>query len=179
MKTRHASNARLAVTLLALGAAILLAACSGSGDGAATTSQDGSGSGAVSMKTVDGMDVLVDSQGQVLYKPDQERSGKILCTGECTAIWAPVEASGGEPSGSSSGGDFGTTKRPDGTEQVTFDGSPLYSFTQEGPGEVTGDGVDDSFNGTKFSWGVVTASGAPAPSTTTPSSGGGGGAYSY
>jgi predicted lipoprotein with Yx(FWY)xxD motif len=185
MKARHATWARHAIALLVLGGAVLaIAACGGGDNGDATASGNGSDSGSITAQTVDGMDVLVDSKGQVLYTNEQERGGKIVCTGDCTAIWAPVAASGSEPSGSSVGGDVGTVKRPDGTEQVTFDGSPVYTFTEEGPGELTGDGVKDNFNGTKFSWQVVTASGgaaAPstaAPSTTTSSSGGGSG-YSY
>ena len=54
-------------------------------------------------------------------------------------------------------------KRPDGTRQVTYDGRPLYRFTEDGgAGKVTGDGFKDSFGGTKFTWHAVTTDGVSA-----------------
>jgi predicted lipoprotein with Yx(FWY)xxD motif len=70
---------------------------------------------------------------------------------------------------------LGTVKRPDGSEQVTFDGDPLYKFTEEGPGEVTGDGLVDSFGGQRFTWHVASPAGAASgdsTTTTSPDSGG-------
>jgi hypothetical protein len=74
-----------------------------------------------------------------------------------------------------------TVDRPDGSQQVTLDGAPLYTFTQEGPGEVTGDGASDSFGGEDFTWHAVTPSGSAstAPPSTTTSSGSSPGGYSY
>ena len=72
---------------------------------------------------------------------------------------------------------------PDGDQQVTLDGKPLYTFAQDGTGEATGDGVTDSFGGTSFTWTVASAgsaSGAAAAQTTTSSSSSsGGGGYGY
>ena len=170
---------RIAIALVAVGSAVALAACgNNSGDsGAATAAMGGSaGSGGSDTVSVDSLgnagDVLVDSSGAALYTPAQEANGMIQCTsGECTAIWKPVTASGGKPTGPSDiQGELGTVKRPDGDTQMTFDGKPLYSFTQEGPGEVTGDGFKDSFDGTNFTWHVVTPTGV--------SSGGSGGGSS-
>ncbi len=48
-------------------------------------------------------------------------------------------------------------KRPDGAEQVTLDGAPLYAFAEDSPGQVTGDGVQDSFGGKAFTWHVIAA----------------------
>ena len=47
-------------------------------------------------------------------------------------------------------------RSPDGTRQVTFDGKPLYSFVEDGPGG-DGDG-GDSFGGTEFVWTVARTS---------------------
>jgi predicted lipoprotein with Yx(FWY)xxD motif len=167
---------RVAIALLAVGSAVALAACGNdSGEsGAATAAMGGSGgSETVSVDSLGNVgDVLVDSSGAALYTPDQEANGMVECaSSECTAIWKPVTASGGNPRGPSDlQGELGTVKRPDGDTQVTFDGKPLYSFTQEGPGEVTGDGFKDTFDDANFTWHVVTPTGA--------SSGGSGGASS-
>ena len=155
-------------------AAIGLAAC-GSDEGSATA--ESSATETVSVQSIgDAGDVLVDSQGAALYSPDQEANGKILCTGECEAIWKPLVASSGKPTASSDvGGTIGTVKRSDGSEQATFDGAPLYTFTEEGPGEVTGDGVADSFGGQDFTWHVAQPAGAESGgsgTTTTQDSGG-------
>ena len=47
---------------------------------------------------------------------------------------------------------FALAARPDGSQQVTFEGRRLYSFTQEGPGQASGDGLSDSFGGQPFTW---------------------------
>jgi predicted lipoprotein with Yx(FWY)xxD motif len=158
---------RVAIAALAVGAAFALAACgddsSESGGGGGATAAMGGGDETVSVDSLgDAGDVLVDADGAALYTADQEASGKIECaSAECTEIWMPVTVSGGSPTGSSDIQDgLGTLKRPDGDTQVTFDGKPLYTFTEEGPGEVTGDGFEDTFDGTHFVWHVVTPTGA-------------------
>ena len=58
-------------------------------------------------------------------------------------------------------------------------GKPLYSFVQDSPGQVTGNGVSDSFGGTNFTWTAATVGGAPSASgATTTTSGSNGGGYS-
>ena len=175
----------LATALLVATAA--LAACGSGGDATADSSSSG-GSDTVSVQSIGNVgDVLVDSTGAALYTPAEEASGKILCTSECTGIWMPVTTANGKaPTGSSDiSSDLGTVKRSDGSTQVTFMGAPLYSFTQESAGEVTGDGVKDSFAGQDFTWHVVTPSGASDSSSSSDSgndsgySSGGGSGYSY
>ena len=177
---------RAAIALLAVGSALALAACgdddSGSSDSGGATAAMSGGSETVSVDSLgDAGDVLVDADGAALYRSDKESSGKIVCTGDCTNDWVPVTVAQGEsPTGSAdieSG--LGTVKRPDGDTQVTFDGEPLYSFADEGPGEVTGDGFVDSFAGTQFTWNVVTPTGASSGGDTSDSSSGGGSGYSY
>jgi hypothetical protein len=42
--------------------------------------------------------------------------------------------------------DLGTTKRKDGTLQVTYNGHPLYTFAgDEGPGEATGNEAEGTW----------------------------------
>ena len=49
--------------------------------------------------------------------------------------------------------------RTDGGRQLTFKGLPLYSFTEEGPGQLDGDGFVDDFDGTRFEWAAATTGG--------------------
>ena len=180
MPTKTKQILRTGLAAIAAVAVVGLYACGSDDDGA--TAADGGPEAAAVQSIGDAGEVLVDASGAALYSPDQEANGKILCTGGCEAIWKPLAATSGEPTASSDvGGELGTVKRPDGSQQVTFDGAPLYTFTEEGPGEVTGDGVSDAFGGERFTWHVAQPSGASgAGSTTTPtttdSSSGG---YSY
>jgi predicted lipoprotein with Yx(FWY)xxD motif len=154
---------------------VLLAACG---------SNDGGGGSAGGSSTVDTRDVsdvgtvLVDSSGAALYFADEEKDGTVKCAGSCVNDWVPLTTSGNEvsaPSGVT--GELGTVTREDsGEDQVTFDGAPLYTFAQDpGPGEVTGDGLQDTFNGVRLTWrAVVVEGGADGDSTPTPRDYGGG-----
>jgi predicted lipoprotein with Yx(FWY)xxD motif len=159
-------------SILTLGSALLLAlvlaACGGdddSGDsGMSASASAAGGSETVSTESISGFDdVLVDSQGAALYTSDQDTGSRIACTDGCATEWLPLAApAGGQPTSDDSSiqEKLGTVKRPDGSSQVTFDGLPLYTFADDSPGQVTGDGFSDSFNGTTFTWTVATASGS-------------------
>jgi predicted lipoprotein with Yx(FWY)xxD motif len=112
--------------------------------------------------------VLVDAKGRALYRSEQERGGKVLCTGTCLSFWQPLVVSG-SPQGKSLPGKLAVVKRPDAGRQVTYQGRLLYTFKLDKPGNVTGDGLEDAFGGRKFTWRVVHPAGAgTAPSTTPP-----------
>jgi predicted lipoprotein with Yx(FWY)xxD motif len=158
-------------------ASVLLAACGGGDDddgGNATAA--GADTGIVSVRDVDGTDVLVDADGKTLYSADVEEGGRILCTEACTSFWDPVEVSANQADSAASelGLDLGVISRPDGGEQLTLDGLPLYSFTEEGPGQLDGDGFVDDFQGTRFEWAAATtgassgSSGSDSPSGSSP-----------
>jgi Secreted repeat of unknown function len=64
--------------------------------------------------------------------------------------------------------------RPDGESQLTFEGLPLYSFTEEGPGKLDGDGFVDDFEGTRFEWAAAsTGSGSGSGGSNGPTDGSG------
>ncbi len=172
---------KLLIPAIVIAAAVALAACGGGGGGAATA---GTGTAAVSTKDIAGTGtVLVDSSGQALYASDQEAAmGKVLCTGACNSFWEPVTVNGTVSGSSSVPGKLGVVKRPDGGMQATYNGEPLYTFTQDQAGEVTGDGFKDAFGGQQFTWHVVTvgnSGGAATGGGGRSSSNGGGSAYSY
>jgi predicted lipoprotein with Yx(FWY)xxD motif len=187
----------LKLSIPALAASVLLAACGSSSSSSTTISPastqpaaqtSSSSSSAVVVKSASNSlgTILVDSQGMTLYHLSGEVNGKFICTSTaCLGVWHPLIAPAGSgPSGEV--GSLGTVKRPEGTVQVTYKGTPLYTFTgDQQPGETKGQGIKDV--GT---WSAVTTSSSstPAPSTSsTPSSAGGssepekssGGGYGY
>jgi predicted lipoprotein with Yx(FWY)xxD motif len=179
-----------------LAASLLLAACGSSSHSSsksaassqpsAASSSGGSTSALVKTASTSGHGtILVNAQGLTLYRLSGERAGKLICTNSaCLQVWHPLTvAAGGTPGGSV--GSLGVFKRPDGTEQVTYKGMPLYTFAQDqAPGQTKGQGIKDV--GT---WTVVATSASkaraaapskpaapsaqpPASSTQAPSSGG-------
>lgn len=167
---------KLLIGGISIAAAATLAACGGGGGSTTAMSASGSGSGAVSAKALGNAGtVLVDSSGQALYASDQEAAaGKVLCTGACNSFWEPVTASGKPTSSGSVSGKLGTVNRPDGGTQVTYNGMPLYSFTQDQAGQVTGDGFKDAFDGQQFTWHVVSVGNTGGSSQGSSSQGAGG-----
>jgi predicted lipoprotein with Yx(FWY)xxD motif len=158
---------------------LAVAACgssskSGSSSQAATTpaaTTSSSGESAAVVKTASNATlhatVLVNAQGMTLYSLSAEKNGKFICTSSaCVAVWHPLSVSSTAVPSGAAVGSLGAVKRPDGTEQVTYKGMPLYTFAQDKqPGEAGGQGVKDV--GT---WGAVTvtaaSSGAGAATTT-------------
>jgi predicted lipoprotein with Yx(FWY)xxD motif len=156
-------------------ASLTLAAC-GSGDDETSTGAPARAN-TIDVRHVDGIgDVLVDADGRALYTPDQEADGKILCTGECLSFWIPLDAGSGKPTAADGAGSFDVIRRPDGDRQVAVDTKPLYTFSEDTPGKVTGDGFKDDFDGQSFTWHVVKADGTKSDSD---GGGGGRGGYGY
>jgi predicted lipoprotein with Yx(FWY)xxD motif len=156
--------------VLAIGAAALtLAACGGDegeDSSEASASAPAAGSDVVSVQSMDGIDVLVDSEGRTLYTADVERE-RIMCTDACTSFWDPVLASSDEARSASAdlGIDLAVVQRPDGEQQLSLEGLPLYSFTEEDPGQLEGDGFVDDFDGTHFEWKAAAAPGGAGSSS--------------
>ncbi|MDQ6805898.1 MAG: hypothetical protein M3065_13240 [Actinomycetota bacterium] len=180
-----------------LGATLLLAACGSSSTtstsssaspqtGASPTSGGGSELVKTSTNSALGTTVLVDTRGLTLYHLSGEQHGNWICTSSaCARAWHPLTTrAGAAPSGSV--GSLGTTKRPDGTFQVTYKGTPLYTFVgDKKAGESKGQGIQDV-----GVWSAVTAAAgtrttpaapapAPAPPAPTPAPSSGGSSYGY
>jgi predicted lipoprotein with Yx(FWY)xxD motif len=162
--------------LLAVVGAVVIAGCggggssssgsttsseSGGGEEAATTTSNSAESGSSGEGTIAGAEVsglgtvLVDAEGLTVYEYTPDKGPTSTCYGGCEAEWPPVMATGeptaGEGAMSSA---LGTTKRKDGTMQVTYNGRPLYTFVgDKSPGEANGQGDDGV-------WWVLDESGA-------------------
>jgi len=164
---------RRAAALSGLAAAGALIAACGSSGGSTASSGTGGSSGnvaaskvGVSARQLIGIGtVLVTSSGMTIYTPKMpaETSSNIKCTSSCLSFWFPVTTSAANPAASGLPGKLGTIHRPGGKAQLTYNGRPLYTFRLDtAAGQAHGNNFHDSFNGTSFTWQVVTTSGKPA-----------------
>jgi predicted lipoprotein with Yx(FWY)xxD motif len=178
--SRRSSLTFLSGGVLAVLAA-LAAGCGGSGGGAtaATPAPPKTSSGqpaAVGVANTGLGQILVDSKGLTLYLFKADQSTKSACTGACATAWPPLLVQGKPTVGSGLNTSLvGTTGRPEGTTQVTYNGHPLYTFASDGkPGETKGQGVS-AFGA---SWFTVNSAGTQVSGSAPSSSGSyGGGGY--
>jgi predicted lipoprotein with Yx(FWY)xxD motif len=116
----------------------------GAPSGGATTSAAGAaaGTGTVALADLGGKKVLVNSEGFAVYLFTKDTGTTSTCTGGCAQAWPAVVAEGTPTAGEGvDADDLGTTKRDDGTMQVTFYGHPLYTFASDtAAGQTNGQG---------------------------------------
>jgi predicted lipoprotein with Yx(FWY)xxD motif len=167
--TRLFSFAALAVTV-----ALVLAACGGSGSSSSSGSSSTPGYGTakpstsnsanssaaasvLSTKTSSLGTFLVDGNGRALYLWDADHGSKSTCSGACAQAWPPLTTTTTPKAGGAVKASLlGTTKRADGSREVTYAGHPLYYFAGDtAPGQTTGQGS----NGFGAPWWVVTPAG--------------------
>ncbi|HEV7482664.1 MAG TPA: hypothetical protein VGO13_06155 [Solirubrobacterales bacterium] len=84
--------------------------------------------------------ILVDAKGFTVYDFHKDKGTTSSCYGGCAGVWPPVLTEGAPTAGEgASAGKLGTTKRKDGTVQVTYAGHPLYTYVADKkPGEANG-----------------------------------------
>jgi predicted lipoprotein with Yx(FWY)xxD motif len=142
-----------AATAVAL-SAIAIAACgSGSSNKHTTTggsapaaspapSSTSASSGTVDLAKGSLGSILIDSQGRTLYLWQADTGAKSTCTGACASAWPPLVTTGKPTAGSGvSNPLLGITKRANGSEQVTYNGHPLYRFAGDtAPRQTNGQG---------------------------------------
>lgn len=103
------------------------------------------GAGAVSAAKVGDLGtILVDSEGRTLYDFHKDKGSKSACYEACAGAWPPLLTEGSpKAEGGAQAGMLGTTKRKDGTVQVTYNGWPLYTYVGDRkPGEANGNDID-------------------------------------
>ena len=102
--------------------------------------------------------ILTDGTGRTLYLFTRERSARSRCYGACATAWPPLIAHGPLAAGRGAHrGLLGTTRRRDGSRQVTYRGHPLYYYVGERrAGQILCQNVTE-FGGT---WLVVSPAGA-------------------
>jgi predicted lipoprotein with Yx(FWY)xxD motif len=89
--------------------------------------------------------VLVDSDGMTLYDFHKDKGTTSSCYGACAQAWPPLLTESDPQVGNgASAAKLGTTKRKDGTTQVTYAGHPLYTYVaDQKPGDAKGNDIDD------------------------------------
>lgn len=143
--------------LLALGpvaAAVVIAGCGGGGSsatsyGATSAARSGaapaapSGAG-VTLNSSKFGGFLADGKGRALYLFEGDKTSASTCYSACASIWPPLTTSGALKAGPAAlASQLGTTKRTDGTTQVTYHGHPLYYYEGDAqPGDTTGQGLN-------------------------------------
>jgi predicted lipoprotein with Yx(FWY)xxD motif len=87
--------------------------------------------------------VLVNGSGRTLYLFAKDKHGRSACIGQCAGFWPPLIASGKPLAAAGAKASLlGTTKRPDGRLQVTYNHHPLYTFVKDTRnGETNGEGI--------------------------------------
>jgi predicted lipoprotein with Yx(FWY)xxD motif len=133
--------------------ALVVAGCGGGsgGGGQATAATGSSTAGGGSPTTIGVSDasglgkILVDSKGRTVYLFEKDTGPKSTCSGACAVDWPPVTTSGKPAAGDGlTRSMIGTTKRSDGTTQVTYNGHPLYNFEgDQKPGDTAGQNLDE------------------------------------
>jgi predicted lipoprotein with Yx(FWY)xxD motif len=177
-----------------VGAVAALAAACGGGSGSSTSAATQPSSAAsaaspagaaVTVSTHTGAygTYLSDGSGKSLYMFEPDKNGTSTCYGQCAKFWPPLTSSSAAQAGSGlQQSMLGTTKRTDGTTQITYAGHPLYYFAEDtSAGDTKGEGLNLSGG----EWYLLSTKGTSieskpsAPAQDSNSGGSGGGGYGY
>lgn len=148
---------RVLLALAPAAAALVIAGCGGSGSGSGQGSYVGGAAAAggkttanagaattVALRKLKVGTALVDAQGRTLYLFQADTGSTSNCNGACASVWPPVTTSAKPMAGHGvDAAKLGTTKRSDGTLEVTYNGHPLYRYAADAkPGQAAGQGLN-------------------------------------
>ena len=176
--SRRPSKARRLLWMLPIVAALALAAC-GSSSGQRTVSSDTPASAApssvpqqrpatpaparptgrvITARRSQYGSILTDGTNRTIYLFTRDGSRASACYRACATTWPPVLTKGSPRRTRGLPAALGTTRRRDGTAQVTYNGHPLYYYIHDvKPGQMLCQNVVE-FGGT---WLVVSPRGTP------------------
>ena len=101
--------------------------------------------------------ILVNTQGLPLYYYVSDTAAKSAVTGGLAALWPPLTSA--SPAATGLTGKLIAVMDIHG-DQVAYNGHLLYTFVDDRPGQVTGQGVQGFYVATP---GLTAATGSPAP----------------
>jgi predicted lipoprotein with Yx(FWY)xxD motif len=86
--------------------------------------------------------IVVDSKGRTLCLFEKDTNRRSACYGQCASYWPPLLTHGKPVArGGAKQSLLGTTRRANGSRQVTYAGHPLYRYVgDQKPGQTTGEG---------------------------------------
>ena len=96
--------------------------------------------------------VLALSNGQVVYANDKDgKGGTPSCTGSCAQNWRPVTGNPVASPADTGLGTLGTVAISNGAKQITYNGSPLYTYKGAKPLTTKGNGIGGMWHVIKMS----------------------------
>ena len=127
---------------------LIAAACGGSGSSATESPSAPAVTTTVTVAVADNAKlgkILVDGSGKTLYLFAKDTSTSSTCYNACATFWPPLLTKDAPKAGSGVNASLlGTTKRSDGTLEVTCAGHPLYYvITDHNPGDASGQAVNN------------------------------------
>jgi predicted lipoprotein with Yx(FWY)xxD motif len=151
-----------------LAAVLIAAGCGRSASGSAYSAGPYGSAAAASARSATGASkvgvassrlgrIVVDGKGRTLYLFEKDKHRLSACSGQCATYWPPLITHGkpvARPGVKRSL--LGTTRRANGSQQVTYAGHPLYRFALDTkPGQTNGEGLNDFGAG----WDVLSPAG--------------------
>jgi predicted lipoprotein with Yx(FWY)xxD motif len=142
---------RALLALAPLAVAALIAAGCGGGAGNKSTGYQSTpkktstvGGATIDVRKTGLGTILVDSTGRTLYLFEKDHGDRSSCSGACATAWPPLTTTAKpKPATGVNGPMLGTTKRSDGSTEVTYNGHPLYTYAGDAaPGDTTGEGLN-------------------------------------
>jgi len=137
------------LALAAGGVTLVIAGCGGGGYGsssAAKSSASATTAGAPLniVKNPKLGKIIVDPKGRTLYDFVIDKGTTSVCYGGCASLWPPYLTKGTPKAGPGvSQSLIGTTRRKDGTSEVTYGGHPLYYYApDQSQGQITGQALN-------------------------------------
>ena len=125
---------RLTTTWLRLVAMVVVAAVAVL---AASAQAAPSAAARLSVRSTEYGKALFGPSGKVVYVFGADRGSTSRCYGVCATAWPPLLTTGAPLAGSGVQAKLlGTTKRKNGTLQVTYNGHPLYYYSADKVGKV-------------------------------------------
>jgi predicted lipoprotein with Yx(FWY)xxD motif len=107
--------------------------------------------------------ILVNDKGLPLYTYKPDTATRSMVSGELAALWPPLV--GSAPTASGTRGTLGVVVTGNG-RQVTYNGHFLYTFAEDSPDQVTGQGVENFSVATPTLAPIHSSAAAPTHATT-------------
>lgn len=142
-------------------AMVALAGCSGGAPAPAST--ESSEAAAAPDITVAGSpigEIVVNGEGMTAYVFDEDSVGAdaSACTGDCEALWPAITSESDTPVVDGITGTVGTITGVAGGKQITINGLPIYTFSQDSaPGDLNGQGLNEVWHAVAPDGTVITA----------------------